>query len=39
MQSTGTQAGGGSPDDFRKLIVEELIKWREIVKITGVTME
>ncbi len=39
MQSTGTQAGGGSPEDFRKVIADELVKWREIVKITGVTME
>jgi tripartite-type tricarboxylate transporter receptor subunit TctC len=39
MRTTGTVAPGGSPDDFRKVIAEELVKWRRIIKLTGVKME
>jgi tripartite-type tricarboxylate transporter receptor subunit TctC len=39
MRSTGTTLAGGSPEDFRRVIAEESVKWRRIVKITGVRME
>jgi tripartite-type tricarboxylate transporter receptor subunit TctC len=39
MHSTGAATPGGSPDDFRKVISKELVKWRRIVKVTGVKME
>jgi tripartite-type tricarboxylate transporter receptor subunit TctC len=39
MHSTGTVRGGGSPEDFRKVIAEELAIWRRIVQVTGVRME
>ena len=39
MHNTGIQAVGGSPEDFRGVIADELIKWQRMVKITGVKME
>jgi len=39
LRSTGAVAPGGSPEDFRKVIGEELVKWRRIIKVTGVRME
>jgi tripartite-type tricarboxylate transporter receptor subunit TctC len=39
MHNTGIQVVGGSPDDFRRVIADELIKWRRMVKITGAKME
>jgi len=39
MHSTGAVAPGGSPEDFRRVLAEELEKWRRIVKVTGVRMD
>lgn len=39
MRSTGTVSGGGSPEEFRKVISDELVRWRQIIKVTGVKAE
>ena len=39
MHSTGIRPVGGSPEHFRKVIADELVKWQRMVKITGVTMQ
>jgi tripartite-type tricarboxylate transporter receptor subunit TctC len=35
----GAELGGGSPEDFSKTIYEELAKWREIIRTTGVKID
>jgi tripartite-type tricarboxylate transporter receptor subunit TctC len=39
LHNGGAVAPGGSPEDFRNVIAEELVKWRRIVKVTGVKMD
>jgi tripartite-type tricarboxylate transporter receptor subunit TctC len=39
MNSTGIRPVGGTPEDFRKVIAEERVKWQQLVRITGVKME
>ncbi len=38
-ESMGSEAGVDSPEEFQQVIVEELAKWRHIIKTTGIKME
>ena len=39
MHSTGIQPAGGSPDDYRRAMADERVRWRRMVQITGVKLE
>jgi tripartite-type tricarboxylate transporter receptor subunit TctC len=35
----GYLAGGGSPKDYAEFIASEIVKWREVVKASGISLE
>ncbi len=35
LREPGTEPGSSSPEEFRKLIADELSKWRDVAKKAG----
>jgi len=39
LRGLGTEPGSSSPEEFRKLIVDELAKWRDVAKKAGLKFD
>lgn len=39
LRALGAQAVGGSPQEFAKYVESEILKWREVIKASGISLD